>query len=486
MALKPVYQKVIDSIPDYQVFLTPDELDESSRALAAEFPETVEISSVGTTRAGRNLICLRIGEPCGADGDPAGSPSQPAEGRPAAVVLGVPHPNEPIGCMLIEHFTRCLAADAELREELGYTWYFVKAWDADSLALNTWIKGPYTITNYSRNFFRPASDEQVEWTFPIDYKTLHFHEPLPETQAAMRLIDLVKPRFIYSLHNSGFGGVYWYQTHKTPEIWEEMRAIVEEQDLPLHLGEPEAPYAQEWAPALYKLLTIMDDYDYQEQYGTGDPADMITGGTSSSDYAMSRYGTFEFVNEMPYFYDERIRDLEPTDRTRRDVVLQSLDEDDEQAAFVRETLAISQQYMAPDNRFMRALKNFTKTGMNDAQRAMVQANPDFAKPATGAEVFDNLLVKKFYKALSFGMLIRANESELAAMDASGEQDAEKRAALEKARDLASSKHAELCEMLEREIDYQVIPIKKLVTIQLACGMLEADYVRHHELGELQA
>ena len=41
-------------------------------------------------------------------------------------------------------------------------------------------------------------------------------------------------------------------------------------------------------------------------------------------------------------------------------------------------------------------------------------------------------------------------------------------------------------MLEREIDYQVIPIKKLVTIQLACGMLEADYVRHHELGELQA
>lgn len=478
--MKPIYQQVVDTVPDYQVFLTPDELDESSRALAAEFPETVELFEVGRTRKDRPLLCLKVGNPEAADA---------AEIRPAALVLGVPHPNEPIGCMLIEHFSRCLASNAELREELGYTWYFVKAWDADSLALNTWIKGPFTITNYSRNFFRPASYEQVEWTFPIDYKTLHFHNPLPETQAVMHLIDQVKPRFIYSLHNSGFGGVYWYQTHKTPEIWEEMREIVEAQGLPLHLGEPETPYAQEWAPALYKMLTIMDNYDYQEKYGTGDPAEMITGGTSSADYALQRYGTFEFVNEMPYFYDERICDKSPIDRTRRDVMLLSLDEREAEFSRLRELLAQVKPLIDPADHFLRAFEEFIKGKLDDATRAMVQENPDFAKPATVAEAFDSLQLRKFFTGRTATLLVRACEAEIARQEAAGDVgteecgvlSAEKRATLERVRDAAASHRDELCEQLEREIDYRVIPIKTLVTIQLACGLLEADYVRYHDL-----
>ena len=475
--MKPIYQDVIDAIPDYQQFLTPDELDASSRALAAEFPDTVELSEIGHTREGRALLCLKIGE------------------GPAAVVLGVPHPNEPIGTMLIEHLSRRLASDAELRAELGYTWYFVKAWDADSLAMNTWIKGPYTITNYTQHFYRPASYEQVEWTFPIDYKTLHFHEPLPETQAVMGLIERVQPRFIYSLHNSGFGGVYWYQTHKTPEIWEEMRSIVEAQDLPLHLGEPEAPYTEEWAPALYRLLTVTDKYDYQERYGSGDPAATIPAGTSSFDFATQRFGTVGFVNEMPYFFDERIRDLSPTERTRRDVMLQSLDEDKASSEEIRAILAQARPYLDPANHFLRAVEEFTNRKADEATRAMVRENPVFEKPATVAEAFDSLQLRDFFRARTSSLLARACEQELARMDvceeagaceagcadAADSPEAAKRAALQESRERALHMNEELCAKLEREIDYQVIPIKKLVTIQLACGLLVADYVRHHEL-----
>ena len=36
-------QKLIDNIPDYQQFLTVDEMDENSKRLAAEFPGIVEI-----------------------------------------------------------------------------------------------------------------------------------------------------------------------------------------------------------------------------------------------------------------------------------------------------------------------------------------------------------------------------------------------------------------------------------------------------------
>ena len=45
-------QKLIDNIPDYQQFLTVDEMDENSKRLAAEFPGIVEIFEAGKSRKG--------------------------------------------------------------------------------------------------------------------------------------------------------------------------------------------------------------------------------------------------------------------------------------------------------------------------------------------------------------------------------------------------------------------------------------------------
>ncbi len=45
-------QKLIDNIPDYQQFLTVDEMDENSKKLAAEFPDLVEIFEAGKSPQG--------------------------------------------------------------------------------------------------------------------------------------------------------------------------------------------------------------------------------------------------------------------------------------------------------------------------------------------------------------------------------------------------------------------------------------------------
>ena len=101
--------------------------------------------------------------------------------------------------------------------DLGYTWYIVKCVDPDGLKLNeNWLKGPFTVTNYIKNFFRPAGNVQVEWSFPMKYKEYNFNKPLPETVALMSLIEKIKPDFIYSLHNAGFGGVFWYINREMP------------------------------------------------------------------------------------------------------------------------------------------------------------------------------------------------------------------------------------------------------------------------------
>ena len=461
--MKPIFERLLASIPDYQAFLTAQELDESSFALAKEYPDIVSVFPFGKTKEGRTLYCMKI----------SGGPH-------IGLMFGCPHPNEPIGTMMLEHLTRSLAEDDELRRELDYTWYIVKAWDYDGLVLNEqWLKGPYTLYEYSRHFFRPAGHKQVDWTFPIDYKELHFHDSIPETKAMMKLIEEIRPEFIYSLHNAGFGGVYWYETDATPEIWDEMRKAPKEMGIPMNLGEPEAPYCQLLSPAIYKELSITDEYDYMEKYGMKDIGQIIRVGSCSTDYAWKLCRSFTLLTEEPYFFDRRIDDLSPADQTRRDVALQGLAWNAEANRYLTDTLKRTIEYMDKDNPFRLALEAFTENKSEEATRRMISENPEFDRTATVAEKFDHLLKKKFYKLLSYGMLIRANEWELDRMDATGETNEEKRTALTLAMKTAEEEHRKLADYLEREIDYQVVPIRKLVYIQLKCGLLMADYLKSH-------
>ena len=459
------YEQLLANVPDYREFLTAAEMDASSRALAEKYPDVVEVFSIGKSRDGHDLLCLKIG------GD------QPRNG----LMFGLPHPNEPIGTMMLEYLTENLARSAALREKLGYNWYIVKAWDYDGYLLNEgWIKGPYTITNYSRNFFRPVPRQQVDWTFPIDYKELHFHDVMPEAEAMMKLIDRVRPSFIYSLHNAGFGGVYWYFTRDIDKgLYESLYEAPRRQGIPIHFGEPESPAMKVYYPAVFEGGGISEEYDYLEKFGVQDIAKVIESGTCSDEYAWNLCRTITFLTEMPYFYDRRIDDLAPSDILRRDAVRQRIENERAMHARLKDILALSRDVMRGDNPFLLAIDAFLKEESDEATLKMIAENPDYAKPATGAEKFDNLSVSRFYGLLTIGMAARANEWELAAAEPGDPRAAEKREKLTAGLEAARKLHAEQAAQLEDELDYEVIPIRKLVRIQLECGLKVAEYLRDH-------
>ncbi|MCL2006568.1 MAG: zinc carboxypeptidase [Treponema sp.] len=459
--MRAIIDRIINGIPDYKAFLTVDEMDESSKKLSEKYPDLVKISVIGKTRADHPLYCLKIGT-----------------GSKNALMFGCPHPNEPIGAMMLEYFTEQLATDKEFRDSLDYTWYIVKAWDADGTKLNEkWFKGPFTIYNYTRNFFRPAGNKQVEWTFPIKYKDYVFDQPIPETQAMMKLIDEIKPVFIYSLHNAGFGGVYWYTSKDTPEIYNDLRNAALKQKIPLALGEPEVPYGITYSPAVYKMINTKDSYDYLEKHGIRNLQEVLQTGTCSADYANDVCNALTFLTELPYFYDPRIDDTSDSDVIRKDAVLDKLQFVDECHAIIKEIKEISNDYLDKENPFKLAIESFTRSEGNEATRKMVNENPDFLKKATVAELFDNALIIKFYLNLSYGLLVRANESELFLMKERNENNPAKKEALEKAKARAEEKLNELSAFLEENLNYSVVPIKKLVAIQLECGLLMADHLQ---------
>lgn len=460
--MKKIFEQLLDHIPDYQEFFTVDEMDESSKELARQFPDVASLFEIGKTREDHPLYCLKIGS-----------------GSKNALMFGLPHPNEPIGTMMLEYFTWQLAQNAQLREALDYTWYIVKAWDADGTKKNEkWFKGPFTITNYMRNFFRPAGFEQVDWTFPIDYKELHFSDSIPETLAMMKLIDDIKPHFIYSLHNAGFGGAYWYMSWPLPDSFDELHKVPAKYHVPIHMGEPESPACEEFAKAIYANMGISAEYDFREQY-SGDMKEFVKAygcGDNSASYARERYDSFTLLTELPYFYDPRIDDCSPSDITRKDAILRKLEDEIRMNLELREILAVSRDYLSADNHFLLAVEAFTHHTQDEmaSEQKRLDADPKFSKVATVAEKFDNLLVSKFYKTISYAMLLRANESELARMDETNDNDPVKRAALETGRQRSMEGFEKITAFLEENMHYQVVPIKNLVGVQLECGLIVAD------------
>ena len=90
--------EVLQTVPDYQEFLTPEELHQSSVRLVEEFPQIAHLQTVGASTEGRPIELLTIGR-----------------GSRTALLLGVPHPNEPIGTLTLEFLSRLLCE----RQEIG-------------------------------------------------------------------------------------------------------------------------------------------------------------------------------------------------------------------------------------------------------------------------------------------------------------------------------------------------------------------------------
>ena len=108
-------------------------------------------------------------------------------------------------------------------------------------------------------------------------------------------------------------------------------------------------------------------------------------------------------------------------------MLKNLEFSEEADRFIKNILKETKQYLGEKNPFKLALEAFTDSDdSNEATRKMVEEDPDFAKMATVAEKFDNLLVSKFYKMLSLGLLVRAHEMELEKMEENKEDNSEKK------------------------------------------------------------
>lgn len=269
---------ILTSLTPATSFPTFQQISRRIATLLADFPGSIKADTIGLSREGRPLHRLVVGS-----------------GARHAVVIGMPHPNEPTGALGALAIAELLSRDARLRTDLGLTWHVVPCADPDGTVLNeSWFAGPISRQSYSSGIYRPPLTDDVEWTFRREELPEPGLASTPESRAVMALIDDVRPELLVSMHNAEAGGLYMYVTRDSPSIVAGFQQTSILTGIPVDHGLPEAP-ARSLAPGIF----------YEKPAVAGGP--MI----GSTDYA-AKYDTFSALVEPPLWIVPGVADSSPT------------------------------------------------------------------------------------------------------------------------------------------------------------------------------
>ncbi|MFD8562358.1 M14 family zinc carboxypeptidase [Streptosporangium canum] len=422
-------------VPDYTAFPTVDQMHAELDELAAAHPDLVRLRRIGTSRLGEPLRVATIGS-----------------GPHDAVIIGGPHPNEPIGSLTVSSLLRQLVEDTSLREDFGYRWHLIPCVDPDGARLNEgWYVRPGDRRAYAEHFYRPAEADQVEWTFPLTGEDYFFDRTLPETEALMRLMDEVKPAFVYSLHNGELQGAFYYLNKDEPALAARLAAIATAQGLPLHMGPPEVPSAAPIGPAAYRTPR---GTELGAIYGIG-------GG--SVDYA-DRFDALHLVTELPYWADPRVVDGTPTGQGYGEAIQANLAAQRALIAELAQSMAAVRADLTVRSPFRVALQDFLDT--HDDFISEWESFPGTDRPATVAEVVGNRQLVHSMRLRYGGTYLRMLDAELGA----GNRTPAIRA--ERAR--FGTRFDDWFTEAEADATATPIPIRVLVAVQLGAALLAAE------------
>jgi hypothetical protein len=441
----PCFDDVLAAVPEYDRYPGLAALETSTDRLAAAHPE-IEVWTPGASRAGRPVRCLEL----------PGGPRQ-------ALLVGLPHPEEPVGTLALEYLLPLLADG--LAAELGFGFSVVKAADPDAALLNEpWFAEPYDLAGFLLRVYRPPLHDQFEWTFPVAYKRYEFTRPLPEAAAVMRVVARRPLDFYMALHNSNFSGAYFYLSAEDRILQEQLAEVMAAAGLPPHRGEPEVPYLRTLAPGIFRAFSLADDYDYYDAYGA-DPAVVLTSGTSSDAYAESVWDCFTLVAEVPCFTSPKIADTGPAGLTRRAAKLRGLEVQQQLAEWLHERYVKAGPLLTRETPWQRTVHAYLAGVKDDlrAERALAEADPAFAEEATVAQLFDSVYLRELDTLSRLG--------QFATMVAA---EPEQTGLLAELRDEAAAEVRERAPRLAAAGGLRAPPIRSLVQCQVAallCGLL---------------
>lgn len=445
----PRHADIVAAVPAWDRYLGVDELEASTDGLLAGTSQ-VTAWPAGASRDGHEIRCLDVGR-----------------GPLRCVLVGAPHPEEPIGTLVIEHLLPLLA-ETDLAERLGFRFSIVKVADPDGMRLNeSWFGEPADLAGFLLRQYRPPFVEQFEWTFPFAYKRYEFTKPLPEARAVMNVAERAPVDLYMGLHNAHYSGGYFYLSHDDATLRGELAQVLADAGIPVHRGEPEMPYLHAFADGVFEAFDLHDDYEYYARYGT-DPAAALQGGSSSDGYVTSLWECFTLTAEVPFFTSPKAGDSAAAGLKRREAKERGIELEQGYAHWLRERYLEAAPHLTQASPWQRTLQAWLMETKHDlrAEREMVASERAFDEEASVAQLFDSLYLRELGALSRVGHLWSMARAE-----------PEQNEALESVAAAAEQKVRGRVPLLVTAAAISPVPVQTLVRAQLAALLCTLDTVR---------
>jgi len=378
-------------IPTYSRFLTVKEIDVLVK-LIEELPGVTH-HIIGKTANDENLSMLEIGK-----------------GEKTALIIGVPHSDEPLGSLVITFFARWLATHPEV-DYFGWRWLFIPILERRGMRLNQgWFDMPDSFAAMAKSNFREPTEDQYEWSFPIQYEDYKWTKSRPETLAVKEVLEKEKPDLLCGLHHCGFNNAYYYLSKDLPDVYPELRKFTTSLRMPLSDSSPDVPFGKMFSPGFYQMYGLKDYLDY---YRKKDPTLLtsIKRGACSDEYYQNKIGGFSFNCEVPIYFSRKLQDNKPSNKNLVEIIEERHDRKKMRVKYSLNIMNTLKEYsnMADNLLYDVAEKHLANAQASiEHEKRMLPTTED--RIATNAEVFENEVVADLFDLFFLGQMWRVAES----------------------------------------------------------------------------
>ena len=389
--MEKIHSEILKDIPSFSRFLKVEEIDNLIH-LVTKIPG-VKHKIIGKSINDEPLVMLDIGK-----------------GEKTALIIGVPHSDEPLGSLLITFFSRWLATHPK-SESFGWRWLFIPMLERRGMRLNEgWFNMPESLAAMAKSTFREPTEDQYEWTFPIQYEDYEWTKSRPETLAVKNVIDKEKPDLLCNLHHCGFHNAYYYLSKDFPEVYPKLRNLAANLRMTLSDTAPDVPFGKMFSPGFYQMYGLKDYLDY---YSKKDQIllDTIKRGACSDEWYQKKIGGFSFNCEVPMYLSSKLNDKKPSEKSYKKIIEERYLRKKNRLKYSIRLINIIKEYsdLADPLLLDVAEKHITNAqqSLNHEKRALKNTEE---KIASNAEVFENEVLADLFDLFFLGQTWRVAET----------------------------------------------------------------------------
>ena len=440
------FSNIMREVPDYRRFLRVNEIE----ALCGNFKRysSVEVRTIGKTAENKPLKIYTMGN-----------------GEKTALIIGVPHSDEPLGSLVTTYFIDWMAKHPEV-DFFGWRWIIIPVLEQRGMRMNEgWFSNIDSLVDTAKCYFREPTDNQYEWTFPFEYRNYKWEQPRPESNAVKETLKDEEPELLCNLHHCGYFDTYFYFSRNLPEAYPRLRELSNNLGLPLSTASPDVPFAKILEPGFYQMYGLKDYIDYYTKY---EPENLLTlrRGATSDEWYQDTIGGLSFNCEVPLFNSSHKKDNKISNR-KKGILLENRRK--KRAAAIQYCISVLDKlepfFSSSDPLLLGSVMRHIANAKLELENADLKIMAEGNSNATNFEIFENDLMVDVDNLLLMGQLwrvsetIRRNQGRSQTGNVVGKID---------------SKIATLADKIRHRGGFVPIPLKKLVEMQLGSILTVAD------------